>query len=975
MKYQFPRLFGYFIFLVFVSIILACSKDTDILSDAKFELQQQETTQTSDTDSTSEESETESETDETPAEEETPPPPPDPPMEDNFESRTTDFSPLDDVHVQSGKGYNQQILRLNEGTRVSFMKFDLSPIDSIGGYITDARLYFTVNSDEGNGTVNVFKGLNNNWTETNIVANEAAPEVDLLLGAIVDEFSIGDTEEVVLSSADMIPEWTTLVLLHENGNDLAIASKEHPTGSGPLLKVTYNVPIDAPEIVLTEESDVEPPTEEAPEAGNQAPMAIADASPASGGAPLVVTFSGGNSTDDNGIASYLWDFANGSTSNEVNPVHTFNTVGSYEVSLTVTDGSGLTSTDTVTITVNEESNAAPVAVASATPTSGTAPLTVNFTGSGSTDDQAVTSYVWNYGNGEASSAPNPEYTFQNPGVYNVILTVRDENGLEDSAAVAITVNEPASGNEAPVAVATATPTVGDAPLVVNFTGSNSTDDSGIASYYWNFPGDPSSASNATRTFNTPGVYDISLTVTDNEGLTNTATVTITVNQGSGGGNTGGGGGTPPPPGYYVTTYGSPYSNGLSEATAWNIEHAFAVAQPGDVIYVKAGNYGNVNLSVPDKPNSSAANPTKIIGYTNVPGDLVSYGGSTHTYGSALDPNKMPLLQAYNYQGVAIDIFEQFVHLENFQITGYSKGIQSIVPNFTGKNIIVTHMGNQNVYTAYDGFGIDIRGAYSVLENCFVYNATAQAITLTNADYSHVLNCSVYADNPGNPTDYYYLVAGGTNNAVVENSYAERGIGLQHGGHGFNMKNDATYNTFKNCVARRTSFEFTYSGVHHNTIDGGAIYGVARQVNYWQARLSFIGAANNNTVRNFRIEDTWNAIAWTIYDDTTGSEAQLAKNNYFDNVTVVNAHSGVSVGGGTNFGALAANNTFNNCTFQDFGAVVRTYYMTQNIVFQNSTFTNGDDLVVEAGGQYAPYDDFNGSWINNTWINVNFNPPN
>ncbi len=61
----------------------------------------------------------------------------------------------------------------------------------------------------------------------------------------------------------------------------------------------------------------------------------------------------------------------------------------------------------------------------------------------------------------------------------------------------------------------------------------------MVSYYWNFPGNPSSDPNTTYTFNDPGVYDITLTVTDTEGLTDTANLTVTVAQGSTG-NPGGG---------------------------------------------------------------------------------------------------------------------------------------------------------------------------------------------------------------------------------------------------------------------------------------------------------------------------------------------------------------------------------------------------------------------------------------------------
>ena len=88
------------------------------------------------------------------------------------------------------------------------------------------------------------------------------------------------------------------------------------------------------------------------------PVAVADASgPVSGTAPLAVSFSSNGSYDPDGsIAAYSWDFGNGATSTEANPVYTYTTPGTYTASLVVVDNSGLSSVaDTVTITVQNNS--------------------------------------------------------------------------------------------------------------------------------------------------------------------------------------------------------------------------------------------------------------------------------------------------------------------------------------------------------------------------------------------------------------------------------------------------------------------------------------------------------------------------------------------------------------------------------------------------------------------------------------------
>lgn len=264
-----------------------------------------------------------------------------------------------------------------------------------------------------------------------------------------------------------------------------------------------------------------------PENGNMAPTAVATATPLSGDAPLEVTFTGSTSTDDVGIVGYAWDFKDGNSSTDADPTHTFTTAGSYEVELTVTDGDGLTDTATVTITVGQMGNQAPSAVAEATPTSGEAPLAVSFTGSNSTDDVGIVGYVWDFMDGSTSTEADPSHTFTSDGIYNVELTVTDGEGLTGTATVMIMVGT------GPFAVIEADPLTGGAPLLVNFMGSGSTGEAGITQYSWDFgDGGGSTEADPQHIYTLPGSYTASLTVTDAEGMTNTATIDIVVTEGS-----------------------------------------------------------------------------------------------------------------------------------------------------------------------------------------------------------------------------------------------------------------------------------------------------------------------------------------------------------------------------------------------------------------------------------------------------------
>ncbi|MFK7808423.1 MAG: galactose oxidase-like domain-containing protein, partial [Saprospiraceae bacterium] len=89
-------------------------------------------------------------------------------------------------------------------------------------------------------------------------------------------------------------------------------------------------------------------------------------------------------------------------------------------------------------------NIPPNAIASATPTSGTAPLIVDFTGSTSTDDNAVVSYAWDFGDGNSANTADPQHTYTTTGSFTATLTVEDAQGLTDSIDLIINVNDSTS---------------------------------------------------------------------------------------------------------------------------------------------------------------------------------------------------------------------------------------------------------------------------------------------------------------------------------------------------------------------------------------------------------------------------------------------------------------------------------------------------------------------------------------------------
>jgi PKD repeat protein len=101
----------------------------------------------------------------------------------------------------------------------------------------------------------------------------------------------------------------------------------------------------------------------------------------------------------------------------------------------------ITGSTTLTVTLG----AGPTAVITASPKSGTAALTVALSGASSTDPSGtITSYAWNFGDGQTSTLVSPSHTYSVVGTYTVSLTVTDNGGRQGSTTTSITVSSPSS---------------------------------------------------------------------------------------------------------------------------------------------------------------------------------------------------------------------------------------------------------------------------------------------------------------------------------------------------------------------------------------------------------------------------------------------------------------------------------------------------------------------------------------------------
>ena len=140
-----------------------------------------------------------------------------------------------------------------------------------------------------------------------------------------------------------------------------------------------------------------------------------------GNAPLSVRF-----TDKSeGATAWKWNFGDGNTSTEQNPLHTYSKAGQYTVTLTISNSAGSNIVTKNSYVSVKNSLEVPVSAFSASTTLGKAPLNVSFT---DMSTGSPTSWKWNFGDGNTSAEQNPMHTYSKIGQYTVSLAVSNAAG-------------------------------------------------------------------------------------------------------------------------------------------------------------------------------------------------------------------------------------------------------------------------------------------------------------------------------------------------------------------------------------------------------------------------------------------------------------------------------------------------------------------------------------------------------------------
>ncbi len=231
-------------------------------------------------------------------------------------------------------------------------------------------------------------------------------------------------------------------------------------------------------------------------------------------------FDGSASSDPDGtIQSHLWDFGDGTVQGGATPAHTYAAAGTYNVTLTATDNDGATDTDAQQVTVM---------VANQPPVASFAPTCVDldctFDSSASNDpDGTIQSYAWDFGDGNTGTGSSPAHSFAAGGTYDVTLTVTDDASATGTDTQQVMVMP---GNQTP----TATFTQGCLDLDCTFDGSASSDPDGtIAGYAWDYgDGNTGTGATPTHTYVAGGTFQVTLTVTDDDGAMGSDMQQVTV---------------------------------------------------------------------------------------------------------------------------------------------------------------------------------------------------------------------------------------------------------------------------------------------------------------------------------------------------------------------------------------------------------------------------------------------------------------
>lgn len=213
-------------------------------------------------------------------------------------------------------------------------------------------------------------------------------------------------------------------------------------------------------------------------------------------------------------SSWHWNFGDSYSSSLQNPVHFYTAVDTFNVTLTVGNSNGCQGSFSKQIYVNPsmtyEFYADTVCIGFAT----------HFTDSFLINTSQISTWLWNFGDGSTATIHNPQHIYNNPGIYNVSLTVVDTAGCVE------TINHNIKVNAKPIVDFTSDyACLGDSSHFTN----NSFSSSGISNNIWKFgDGGSSLISNPAHLYNNAGIFTAKLIIENNNGCIDSVEKSVNV---------------------------------------------------------------------------------------------------------------------------------------------------------------------------------------------------------------------------------------------------------------------------------------------------------------------------------------------------------------------------------------------------------------------------------------------------------------
>jgi PKD repeat protein len=279
---------------------------------------------------------------------------------------------------------------------------------------------------------------------------------------------------------------------------------------------------------------------------DRAPVADFSWSPVPQGEGSPVQFTDLTTSYPDAIVSRVWGFGDGGSSNLTNPSHTYADNGAYPANLRVTDDDGSIDSVSHLVTIY---NVAPIVNAGNNQTINegtTASFSGSFTDPGLLDTHT---YVWDFGDGTTSSSSlTPSHTYGDDGNFKATLTVTDNDGGVGIGTIFIAVN-----NVAPSVFTGGGPFTISENTNINLSALATDPGSDDLTFSWNFELGPTKnnlyynngvspdlspspnlspmniSDLVSHTYGDNGVFNVTLTVNDDDGGSNSVTIKVTVN--------------------------------------------------------------------------------------------------------------------------------------------------------------------------------------------------------------------------------------------------------------------------------------------------------------------------------------------------------------------------------------------------------------------------------------------------------------